>query len=236
MQKRNAIPREAKILFFAEKSAFDACLNKAEEFHKNFDSDIDASGLNIEVNEHPSQNMAGLSPEVSRHVIDLLHELPHGVIGMHPDVPELVEVSNNVGTLSTDVNGQNMKLTAVTLSRSSDDGKLATVLADIRNKAESHNMSVDTGNEYPGWSPNINSPVLETAKSVYQKEFNKDPEVVSIHAGLECGIIGKRVGNMDMISIGPRIEGAHTPEERCYPDSVEHFWKYFKALLAELAG
>ena len=92
------------------------------------------------------------------------------------------------------------------------------------------------GNEYPGWNPNFDSDVLATCRGLYAEVFGNEPKISSIHAGLECGIIGRQIAEpMDMISIGPNIQGAHSPDERIWVDSVEKAWTFFVALLAELA-
>jgi dipeptidase D len=83
---------------------------------------------------------------------------------------------------------------------------------------------VSQGDGYPGWTPNPNSVVLEIAKNSYKKLFNKEPKVLAIHAGLECGLIGEKYPGMDMISFGPTIKGAHSPDERMKIDTVKMFW------------
>ena len=95
--------------------------------------------------------------------------------------------------------------------------------------------SVDTRNEYSGWEPNLDSPVLATCRRVYEELFGESPKVNAIHAGLECGIIGKQVGDMDTVSFGPLVKGGHSPEECVYVASVQKSWKYLTAVLAELA-
>ena len=94
---------------------------------------------------------------------------------------------------------------------------------------------VKADNDYPAWEPEVNSPTLDACKRVHEKLFGSEPRVAAIHAGLECGVIGEQVGGMDMVSFGPRIEGAHSPEERVWVESVQKCWTYLKAVLAELA-
>ena len=95
---------------------------------------------------------------------------------------------------------------------------------------------VSEGNQYPGWEPNPSSPLLETVRSNYKKLFDESPTVAAIHAGLECGIIGQRVGGMDMVSFGPTIRGAHSPDERVWIDSVGKSYKLLCSVLADLAN
>ena len=93
----------------------------------------------------------------------------------------------------------------------------------------------ERANEYPGWSPNLQSPALAACRAAYERVFKKAPRIASIHAGLECGIIGERVGGMDMVSFGPNTQGAHSPGERVEVASVERMYRYLLAVLADLA-
>jgi dipeptidase D len=90
---------------------------------------------------------------------------------------------------------------------------------------------VEQGDGYPGWKPNMKSPILKLAQRTYKELYGKEPEVKAIHAGLECGIIGERVGGMDMLSFGPTMEGVHSPDERLHIDTVERFWNFVLAIL-----
>jgi dipeptidase D len=114
---------------------------------------------------------------------------------------------------------------------------LLTITQQLAALGELAGAAVEAGNGYPGWQPNVDSPLLATCRRIYEQLFGQSPNVAAIHAGLECGIIGERMGApaMDMISFGPHIEGAHSPDERVYVASVQKTWKYLTAVLAELA-
>jgi dipeptidase D len=90
------------------------------------------------------------------------------------------------------------------------------------------------GDGYPGWKPNLQSPILQLAKRTYQQLFGKEPEIKAIHAGLECGIIGERIPGMDMVSFGPTMEGVHSPDERLHIDTVPKFWKFVLEILKKV--
>ncbi|MCG3118603.1 MAG: Cytosol non-specific dipeptidase [bacterium] len=90
---------------------------------------------------------------------------------------------------------------------------------------------VEQPDGYPGWKPNLDSPILQVARSTYQSLYGKDPAVKAVHAGLECGIIGEKFPGMDMVSFGPTLEGVHSPDEKIYIDTVEKFWNFLLALL-----
>jgi len=115
-----------------------------------------------------------------------------------------------------------------------------TALVDIADMVQACGFQADaevhSGGGYPAWQPNPNSPLLKQAKTVMKELFGKEPEVKAIHAGLECGIIGDKFPGMDMISFGPTIEGAHSPDERVNIYTVEKFWKFLEAMLEKLAS
>ena len=95
--------------------------------------------------------------------------------------------------------------------------------------------TVEQEEAYPGWAPNINSPILETTTKIYTDLLGKDPHICAIHAGLECGVIGEKVEGMDMVSFGPTIKGPHSPDERVEINSVDKFWHLLLKILRELA-
>ena len=96
------------------------------------------------------------------------------------------------------------------------------------------NLKVESHSEYPSWKPNFKSPLLDFAKKVYQETFQEEAQVKAIHAGLECGILKDKLGEMDVISLGPTITGAHSPDERIHIESVTKFWNYYTNLLREI--
>ena len=169
--------------------------------------------------------------ETTATVLRLIASLPHGVEAMSYDIPDLVETSNNVAT----VRAANGALVVTTSSRSSVDAELAALRRRIRATAELAGAAVDAGPAYPGWKPNSDSDLRKVVERVYEQEFGSEPLVRGIHAGLECGIIGKKIPGMDMISFGPVIEFPHSPDERVHIDSVGRFYRLLATTLAALA-
>ena len=164
-------------------------------------------------------------------VLRLLNSLPHGVATMSYDITELVETSANLATVKQ--NGQ--VLTIGVSSRSSIDSALEAVRRRVRAVGLLAGASVEDGAAYPGWKPNLDSRLLQVVTAVHRRALGADPEVKAIHAGLECGIIGKKVPGMDMISFGPVIEFPHSPDERVLVDSVGRFYRLLVATLTQLA-
>lgn len=232
--KRNAIPREAVAVVVGPRGIVDRLRSAAVAVEKEGRVESLEAGLTIAIASAPGAAKA-LSPSASALLLHTLAVLPHGVLGMHPTVKGLVETSNNIATVEWKESGEHAVVQVGNLSRSSAASRLSDVVAQIAAAARLAGTKVETGNEYPGWSPNPDSALLKTCRDVYKRMFRQEPVIASIHAGLECGIIGERVGGVDMVSLGPTITGAHSPEERVYVRSVEKSWKYLKAILAELA-
>ncbi|MDX9975704.1 MAG: beta-Ala-His dipeptidase [FCB group bacterium] len=236
--KRNAIAREAWAVVRGAtgfRAAVEAAARlveaqaKAESFEAN---------AQVRVEDAVEEFPAAVSAHDTKKLLTALAALPHGVLGMHPKVPELVETSNNLATLTTDqgADGKSFSITMAMLSRSSSESRMDEALDQITAIGRMSDAKIQHANRYPGWEPNVDSPILATCQRIYRELFEESPRVAAIHAGLECGIIGRQVGGgVDMVSFGPRIEGAHSPDERVWVDSVGKSWKYLKAVLADLA-
>jgi len=231
---RNAIPREAHAVVAGPAGTRQALEEAARTVRR--EAVAESFEENIAVRVEPAGRPQGLAAaEDTGRLLDALAAVPSGVIGMHPKIPTLVQTSNNLSTVTSTEKSGNLEIVAGTLSRSSSASCLQTVTDQIAAIGRLSGAGVKFGNEYPGWEPNVDSPLLATCRRLYETLFEKPPHVAAIHAGLECGIIGQRVGGMDMISFGPLIEGAHSPDERVYVDSVAKTWKFLVAVLAELA-
>jgi dipeptidase D len=188
------------------------------------------------VAEREQGNAPGaVSKEKSRELLLALSAIPSGVLGMHPRVAGLVETSNNLSTVNSTSTGSKLSVQAGLLSRSSSGSRMNEILAQLAAIGRLTGAEITTGNQYPGWSPNPDSPTLAVARRVYKDLFGAEPKVAAIHAGLECGIIGERMGGMDTISLGPTIKGAHSPDERVYVASVGKAWRFLTSLLEALS-
>jgi len=165
-----------------------------------------------------------------------LMAVPSGVVCMNPKVPNLVQASNNLSTAVTNLQGKTAKVEVGLLSRSSTASLLETTAHQLAAIGQLSGAQVRQGGQYPGWEPNPDSQLLAVCKDAYKGVFGDEPDILAIHAGLECGIIGDRVGGIDAVSFGPDIRGAHSPTERVYVDSVQKIWRYLKVVLATLAA
>ena len=164
-------------------------------------------------------------------VLRLVNALPHGVEAMSYDIPDLVETSVNLATV-VPVDGA---LRVGLSSRSSVDSALEAMRRRVRAVGALAGAAIEEEEAYPGWKPDLESPLLEVVKTVHRRALDSDPGVKAIHAGLECGILGKKVPGIDMISFGPRIEFPHSPDERVHVASVGRFYTLLEATLTALA-
>lgn len=231
--KHNAIPREAfaTILFLegGEKIVEQVLAGFRAElmllFEKS-DPEVAIDFAEVKTSERP------LSKNSRDVFLDLLLAMPHGVLGMSQAIEGLVESSTNLAVVRLE------KSRAVfhESSRSSVVPALRRVQDCIVALGRLSGAEMIPKGGYPGWQPNMDSKLLARACVVHERMLGSVPKIKAIHAGLECGIIGEKFGGMDMISFGPQIESPHSPSERVKIDSVERFYFFLKALLAELAG
>ncbi|MDH3215848.1 MAG: aminoacyl-histidine dipeptidase [Candidatus Krumholzibacteria bacterium] len=231
--KRNAIPRECAATTVVEAGKIDALGQRVARLEKTIAAELGGreKGLRIvvePVDETPSKVVDEPS---QRRLVNLLLTIPHGVDAMNYDIPDLVETSNNLASVST----SESQVTVGTSSRSSINSALQSLRDRIRGASELAGASVEENEPYPGWKPNLESKLLTVIKQVHKELFGEEPEARAIHAGLECGIIGEKYPGMDMISFGPHIEHPHSPDERIHIASVEKFWKLLAGTLQALA-
>ena len=151
---------------------------------------------------------------------------------MMRDVPGIVETSNNVARVRT----EKYTITLLCSARSSVKSGLDAITEQIKAVSTLGAARMSELSSYPGWKPNMASPMLERARAVWQEVHGTEPVVTVVHAGLECGIIGEKFSDMDMISLGPTIERAHSPEERVSIESVARFFDFAKAFVRSFTG
>lgn len=218
--KRNAIPREAfaeVVISNSKEKEFTDYVNKFTEIVK-FELGTVEPNLKISFDKINLPEFVIDKPTQFR-LLNTLYALPHGVMKMNADLPDLVETSTNLATINF-----NDEIVIGTSQRSSVETEKEDIVSVNRAIFLLANAQVKHGDGYPGWKPDINSEILKEMKKVYYNLYNKEPEVKAIHAGLECGIIKEKYPSMDMISFGPTILGAHSPDERVQISTVEKFY------------
>jgi len=237
--KRNAIAREASATIVISETTQARLRSAAERLADDARRLSFEPEARIEVSAAPAPDEAlALSQADTARLVQGLIAAPHGVIGMHPRVPGLVETSTNLATLRCERSrdGRRLLVSAGSLTRSSATEWKDAVREQLAAVAALTGASLERGSEYGGWAPNVDSPTLGVCKDVYQRLYGAAPRVAAIHAGLECGIIGERIPGMDMVSLGPTIRGAHSPDEHVYVESVQKSWRLLLACLEALSS
>ena len=228
---RNAIPRESSLTLNFSKAHLDefndyikkSSIQYSNKFVKT-DPNFNLESENLEI------RVPSLSYTDTVNLITSVNQCPNGVFEMSKTIDNLVETSNNLANIK--LNDGKLKIQCLTRSSSEDSKeKLSKIISNI---FENINCKCIFSGGYPGWEPNINSLTLKEAKRSYLNLFSSDPKVNVIHAGLECGIIGSHYPKMDMISFGPTILGAHSPDEKASISSTKKFWNFFKEVLANI--
>ncbi|MDT8394338.1 MAG: aminoacyl-histidine dipeptidase [Bacteroidales bacterium] len=228
---RNAIPRES----FAIVVVPDANKENFKEFVSNYEKETQQAfreadpGVLIKV-ERTSMPANLIDAKNTRGLFQAVDKCPNGVIAMDKNMPDVVETSTNLAV----VKSKNGKIELASLQRSAVDDDKAKIAKDIFDVFTEAGATAENSGDYPGWKPNVDSPILQTMKEVYNKNWGKVPEVKVIHAGLECGILGAAYPNWDMISFGPTIRNPHSPDEMVNITTVEKFWNYLVETLKNI--
>ena len=221
---RNAIPREAKAtLVVHEEDArgmekhvayqFDIIRKELATTDPNFELVLEA------LNEVP-QNVMDVQHQ--EQLLAAIYSCPNGIYRMSPDIPELVQTSNNLARVEAKAGG----IKIMCLTRSSVDSEKMDLAHAIEANFYNIGADVDMSGSYPGWAPLPDSPIVKLMSDLYVDLYKEQPHVAACHAGLECGILGSHYPEMEMISFGPNIRGAHSPDEKVQISSVQKFWNY----------
>ncbi len=229
--KRNAIAREGFASGWADparETELKAGLAKLEADVRSEAGRFD-NPVNIGI-ERVDSSLNPLAAGDAKRIVAFLHAAPHGVLGWSPDIPGLVQTSTNLAIIET----KDDEVSFATSQRSSVDSAKKDAGRQMATSMGLAGLDVKQGDGYPGWKPNVSSPILGVAKGVHKEVFGHEPEVKAIHAGLECGIIGEKFPSMDTISFGPTIRNAHSPDECVSIPSVQNFWTYLTALLPKM--
>ena len=229
---RNAIPRES-FAIVAVPAKNESKLKLETETFLNLaknEFSLTDPGLTVTISkkEFPGEVMIQAD---SRRLLDMLNACPHGVLAWSEEMKGLVETSTNLASVKF---RSNSTIEVVTTQRSSKESGKKYASDLIEALMVPFGGTVTHSDGYPGWTPNLNSPILRATTETYKGLFNTNPEVMAIHAGLECGIFYEKFPGIDMISFGPTIKGAHTPEERINIESADKFWKLLTALLEKV--
>lgn len=228
----NIIPRDAFAKFYASNANIDQLKELAKNMKKRWLSYLPKEDHSFEVEIIESDmKLKALSSSDSSKFIHFSSLFPHGAHAYDlGSGRKLVGMSNNMARLLL-VNGKAYAQTSVRFFDREEAKKLELQLSSL---GEVFGYEVESASEYPSWKPVQENPVLETVKDVYKETFKEDAHVTAIHAGLECGILKDKIGKIDVVSFGPTIMGAHSPDERVDVESVNKFWLLFKNVMEKI--
>ncbi len=228
---RNAIAREAYadvVIMEQESEDLKRLVEKfGEELRYEFRSTEPNLQIRIEKVAKPAFVVDMLSQD---NLLNVLYACPHGVLAMSREIPGFVETSTNLASVKT----EETHFFITTSQRSSVESAKEAAASKVESCFLLAGADVEHSDGYPGWAPNTDSHVLKVAVESYKKLFGKEPVVRAIHAGLECGLIGEKYKDMDMISFGPTLRGVHSPEERLEIATVELFWRHTLEILKNI--
>jgi len=228
---RNAIPREAFAVITVPEEGVDDVIEFVKECEELFIEEYKSVEENICFQVEQVGLPTGLIPEeVQDDLINGVTACPNGVFRFIPELPTVVETSNNLAIIKSD----GTAITIRSLMRSSVESRKEELASMVQSVFSLAGAKVDLVGGYPGWKPNLDSPILKEMTKVYENKYGITPKVMIIHAGLECGILGTHYPNMDMISFGPTIRFPHSPDEKVNIATVVKFWDFLLATLANI--
>ena len=228
---RNAIPREAEAILATPSENLELIRVYFESFVQILKGEMERSEPDFQMTmEKVDPPVSVMRKKYQRRLFDALYACPHGVIAMSQAIPGLVETSTNLASIRPA--GEDV-LEIVTSQRSSVESAKQDIADRIGSLFRLMGAGIRHSGGYPGWKPDTSSEVLKLSEKVYKELFRKEPDIKAIHAGLECGLFLQKYPQLDMVSFGPTIKGAHTPEERLQVETVERFWTFLLEMLKQ---
>jgi dipeptidase D len=230
--KRNAIPRDAVALLFVPSKKLQAAVAAVAALNDVVRAELSSVEPDLQMTAAKAKGRGKVIKKgLQKKLTMAISAMPHGVIKMSADISWLVETSTNLAVITT----TKKAIVIQTSQRSSVASEIGEIADSVRNVFELAGASVSGSDGYPGWKPNLDSPILKNAIATYKAMFGKEPEVKAVHAGLECGIIGEKYPGMDMVSFGPTLEGVHSPDEKIHIGTVDKYWRFLLGILRNVA-
>ena len=229
---RNAIPREAyAVVLVADTQEMDFIKN-LNDYLAVAKAEYAVSDPHLLITSAATDKPAKVvDAATQRQLLNAINACPNGVIAMSETIEGLVETSTNLASVKMQEEG---RILVVTSQRSSSEAAKEDIVARIRANFENHGASVTNSDGYPGWSPNLDSEALKVAQAAFNTLHKTDPDIKAIHAGLECGLFLTKYPDLDMISIGPTIKDAHSPDESMEIKAVGRFWDWLLEILKNI--
>jgi len=229
---RNAIPRESSANVVVSEGNAATFVSEIEKIANAISEEYKSLEKNLAVTVTKKETTPGkvMDAEGQKALLNAIYAAHNGVYRMSPAIEDLVETSNNIAKITV----QNGEIKVECLSRSSVKSSIDDLVHTLTAVFEMAGFSVTATGEYPGWAPNMDSDILKVLDALYEKMNGKKAVVAACHAGLECGILGQNYPEMDMISFGPTIKGAHSPDERASVSSAQKYWEFVLEILKNI--
>ncbi|MFT5778608.1 MAG: dipeptidase D [Crocinitomicaceae bacterium] len=228
---RNAIPRESSAVIAVNHELeglveveFNAIVTTLKHEYSSIEKDVEITF------EPVADHAKAINDEDATKIINAIYAVHNGVFRLSPDIVGLVESSSSLAR----VIAKEGEFITQSLQRSSVESTKDDVANTVRSAFELMGCDVVQSGDYPGWEPNPNSAILDLMTNLYKKRYDEEPSVKACHAGLECGILSQHLPSVDMISFGPNIRAAHSPDEKVQISSVQKFWGYLLEVLKEI--
>ncbi len=228
---RNAIPRESVSEILIASDKVNSLKEKIKQFEIILKAEYQTTDSNLTVLlEETTPPAKVFSSDFQNALLRAVYACPNGIYRMSPDIPDLVQTSNNVARVLVKDGAYQIQC----LTRSSVDTEKTDLQDAIIATFEMVGAAVSTAGSYPGWAPKPSSPIVKLMSELHKERFNEPAKVAACHAGLECGILGTNYPDMQMISFGPNITGAHSPDEKVQISSVQKFWGFLLETLKRI--
>jgi len=225
---RNAIPRESKSVIAIQVKDIYYLHSSIESFNELLKTDYSSTDPEVQLIPEPTdEGIKVMSLAFQQQLLSAIANCPNGVFKMSPDIDGLVQTSNNVARVLV-AHGRYQVLCLARSSVDSDKEELVDVISTAFNELGGE---ITTDGDYPGWTPKPEAGIVKIMQRLYKDMYGEEAHVSAVHAGLECGILGTHYPNMEMISFGPNIRGAHSPDEKVQISSVQKFWNYLLEVL-----
>ena len=219
---RNAIPRESVAVIALPKNNLAEAKSRLQELQQALAVEYATTDPNLKLSwEECEVPQSAATAEATNGILRALYSIPNGIYRLSPDVDGLVQTSSNLARVIL----KDGTMHAACLVRGSVDSEKRDMAQAIACGFEQIGLQVQFKGEYPGWAPKPESEVVKVMTEIYTELFEDQPHVMACHAGLECGILGRNYPDMEMISFGPNIRGAHSPDQRVQVSSVQKTWK-----------
>jgi len=228
---RNAIPRESFVKAVVPSTNAEKFMQYIKEYEGIVKEEFSEADPDVCITADPCDMPEKvIDTNTQDRMFEAIAMYPNGVIAMSEDFEGVVETSSNLAIVKM----ENGKIITCSLQRGSVDANKNKLAEQIRNILKKAGAEAESSGEYPGWKPNINSPILNTMKTTYKDIFGKEAKIMVVHAGLECGILGAKYPNWDMVSFGPTLCHPHSPDEKLNIESVGMFWKFLVETLKNI--